>query len=108
MLSSMAKKKFQWEAESGLRRDEPPAARGRTAKKRAAQAIDDLVQRLEDMKPHQRKALLTDEDVLDGMAEIDRLKAKGVVRVAIRRQRLYVAKRIRALDPEELEQLLGE
>ncbi len=94
----MAKKKFQWEADSGAARDQPPAPRHRTQRKREADAVDRLVQELVDLPPHERRALPLDADVLEALAEIVRLQDKGLVRNAIRRQRLYAAGLLRHCD----------
>ena len=102
----MAKKKFQWEADSGLRRDEPPPLRHRTARKREADAVDQLVQDLLELPSYERAALPLDDEVLTGLLEIERLLAKGDVRGGMRRQRLYVASRLRLLDVDAVREAM--
>ncbi len=104
----MAKKKFQWEAESGLPRDTPPPPRERSRQKRDADAVDALVQELLDLPPHERTALPLEPDVVAGLAEIERLQDKGTVRGGLRRQRLYVAGLLRGVDLEALREAMPQ
>ena len=98
----MAKKKFQWEAGSGQLRDQPPAPRHRTQHKRDALAVERLVAELLDLPAYERSQLPLEDDVLEGLLEIERLLAKGTVRGALRRQRLFVAGLLRPADLDAL------
>ncbi len=98
----MAKKKFQWEADSGEPRDQQPAPRGRTERKREANAVEQLVRDLLDLPVYERQELPLEPEVLEGLREIERLLAKGTVRGAMRRQRLRVASLLRPADLDAL------
>ncbi len=104
----MGKKKFQWEADSGLPRDVPPAERERSQRKREADAVDALVQDLLDLPVYERKALPVHADVLAGLAVIDDLSTRGSVRSGLRRQRLYVAGLLRYEDLDALREALPQ
>lgn len=95
----MPKKKFQWEADSGLPRDAPPAPRDRGVRKREADAVDQLVDDLLAVPAYERKNLPLDEDVLEGLITLQDLADRSV-RGGMRRQRLYVAGRLRLADTD--------
>lgn len=102
----MAKKKFQWEADSGLKRDELPPPPDRAKRRRDGDESDKLVQELVALPLYERRKLPIEPEVLEGLAEIDRLMAKAAVRGGMRRQRLYVAGLLRHTDLDALREAM--
>ncbi len=99
------KTRFQWEADSGLPRDVPPPPRDRSKRKREADAVDRLVAELLAVRPSDRKRLPVGDDVLDGLVELERLRKAGATG-GLRRQKLYVAGRLRQVDLEALREAM--
>jgi ribosome-associated protein len=89
------KKKFQWEADSGLERDAPLPHRGRSRAKREAKAVEDLVDELMKLGEQALTALPINDDVRDALTELHRLDG---ARGGRRRQRLRVAGKLRHVD----------
>jgi ribosome-associated protein len=108
ILASMAKKtKFQWEADSGLPRDTPPPPRERSKKKREAKAVEDLMDRLLELPPAELKAMPIGADVLEGLADLRRLKAMAS-KGGYRRKRLRVAGLLRGEDLDAVRAAMPE
>jgi len=104
----MAKKtKFQWEADSGQPRDQPPPPRDRSKKKREAQSVEVLMDRLLGLSVSDLAALPITEETVEGLIDLRRLKAMAS-RGGLRRQRLRVTGLLRRGDLEALRSALPE
>src|SRR5579862_2491125 len=88
-----------------------PAAQGtpesqrpsRSARKREALALQQLGVRLTLLKPAQLQQLPLPEHLLEAVLEAQQLKS----RAALARQRQYIGKLMRTLDPEPIERALS-
>jgi len=79
--------------------DEPPS---RSARKRAAEALQKLGVRLVGLRAAQLQALNLPEELLAAIQEAQRLRA----RAAIARQYQYIGRLMRGVDPAPIEQAL--
>lgn len=86
---------------------EPPQASeprpSRSARKRRALALQQLGVRLTRLRPSQLQQLALPEQLLAAVLEAQQLRS----RAALARQRQYIGKLMRALDPEPIERALG-
>jgi ribosome-associated protein len=80
-----------------------PARPSRSARKRQALALQQLGMRLTWLKPAQLQQLPLPEPLLAAVLEAQQLQS----RAALARQRQYIGKLMRALDPEPIERALG-
>jgi ribosome-associated protein len=104
----MAKKtKFQWEADSGLPRDQPPPPRDRSKKKREVKAVEGLMDRLLELSLSELKVMPMSADVVEGLADLRRLKAMAS-KGGYRRKRLRVAGLLRAEDLDAVRAAMPE
>lgn len=101
------KPKFQWEADSGLPRDRPLPSRDRSKKKREAKAVEALMDQLLELPPSELKAMPMSEEVVEGLADLRRLKAMGS-KGGYRRKRLRVAGLLRAEDLDAIRAAMPE
>jgi len=86
--------------DAGLSRDERPS---RSSRKRAALAAQKLGEALVHLKPAELDALGLPEELRSALAEARRLKS----RAALARQRQYIGRLMRDVDPEPLERALA-
>jgi ribosomal 50S subunit-associated protein YjgA (DUF615 family) len=100
------KGKFQWEADSGIPRDQPPPPRGRSKKKRESKAADAFIDPLLSLSDRQLKKMPFDEDTTEAIKDLRRLEAMGA-RGGLRRARLQVSGLLRQVDLEALEEALS-
>ena len=104
----MAKKaKFQWEADSGLPRDQFPASRDRSKKRREAKSVEGLIDQLSSASPAQLAALPITDEAVEGLLDLRRLEAMSA-RSGLRRKRLEVAGLLRRGDVDALRETLSE
>jgi ribosome-associated protein len=75
----------------------------RSSRKRAAEALQKLGVRLIELKEHELAALTLPEPLVAAIREARRLKDRG----ALARQRQYIGKLMRDVDPEPIEQVLA-
>ena len=76
----------------------------RSARKRNAEAMQKLGERLIALKPSQLQRFALPDELLDALLEAQRLRS----RAALARQRQYIGRLMRAIDPLPVEQLLAE
>jgi len=92
-------------AASGERADGPEAPRpSRSARKRNAEALQKLGERLVALKPAQLQRFALPPELLDALLEAQRLRS----RAALARQRQYIGRLMRTIDPVPIEALLAE
>jgi ribosome-associated protein len=89
--------------------DAPEAEAGelrpsRSARKRNAEAMQKLGERLIALKPQQLQRFALPDELLDALLEAQRLRS----RAALARQRQYIGRLMRGIDPLPIEQLLAE
>lgn len=89
------------EAEEGSPAETRPS---RSARKRGAEAMQKLGERLIALKPVQLQRFGLPPELLDALLEAQRLRS----RAALARQRQYIGRLMRAIDPLPIEQLLAE
>jgi ribosome-associated protein len=83
---------------------EAVARPSRSARKRQAIALQELGVRLTLLRPAQLSELALPEELLAAVLEAQRLRS----RAAIARQRQYIGRLMRALDPAPIEQALAQ
>jgi ribosome-associated protein len=76
----------------------------RSARKRDAEAMQKLGERLIALKPAQLQRFGLPPELLDALLEAQQLRS----RAALARQRQYIGRLMRAIDPAPVEQLLAE
>jgi ribosome-associated protein len=76
----------------------------RSARKRNAEAMQKLGERLIALKPVQLQRFELPPELLDALLEAHRLRS----RAALARQRQYIGRLMRGIDPEPVERLLAE
>jgi ribosome-associated protein len=76
----------------------------RSARKRNAEAMQKLGERLIALKPVQLQRFGLPPELLDALLEAQRLRS----RAALARQRQYIGRLMRTIDPIPVEQLLAE
>lgn len=83
---------------------EAPERISRSARKRSAEALQRLGVELTRLKPVQLRALELPESLLEAVLEAQRLRA----RAALARQRQYIGRLMRGVDPAPIERALSE
>jgi ribosome-associated protein len=83
---------------------EADARPSRSARKRAAIALQELGVRLTQLRPAQLAELSLPEELLEAVLEAQRLRS----RAAIARQRQYIGRLMRTIDPAPIEQALAQ
>jgi ribosome-associated protein len=101
------KAKFQWEADSGQPRDQLPASRERSKKRREAKSVEKLIDQLSSASPEQLAALPLTDQAVEGLLDLRRLEAMSA-RSGLRRKRLEVAGLLRRGDVDALRETLSE
>lgn len=76
----------------------------RSERKRRAEALQKLGVRLTGLRPAQLQRLQLPPDLLDAVFEAQRLRSRS----AIARQRQFIGRLMRALDPEPIERALAQ
>ena len=87
-----------------LEGETPEAKPSRSARKRNAEAIQKLGERLIALKPVQLQRFARPPELLEARLEAQRLRS----RAALARQRQYIGRLMRGIDPLPVEQLLAE
>lgn len=75
----------------------------KTAQKRSQHALQSLGERLLELSREERQALELDERLVEAIEELGRMKS----REAIRRQKQYIGKLMRDVDPQPIRDLLA-
>ena len=86
-----------------MRNGRASAPPGRLARKREAEALQKLGVRLIAVEPPQLRALLLPEALLEAILEAQRLRS----RTALARQRQYIGRLMRDIDPDPIERALA-
>ena len=101
----MAKKQFQW-----VRGEEDEAleeGRGRSKRKRAADAVDELLDELLELGPSQWRSLPLSEETLDAMDRAREMRSKRSVKSGVRRQFKRTSLLLRAEDVDAIREALS-